>query len=561
MLNHALRVERILAPIVAAGVLAGAGCATNPALNRFDAVQRAPARTISVAPTLIEPNVPANQRGQPWYADSITNSAAMQANFGAKITLNDLQTLRGNPAGMGVLEVSAMAKITDIGLIAHLAAEQVGNDPSLSASLRPLERAGHDLAKAARLNPSDAKWIADQLQARRIELNDLGGRAARGDQAAMQQLSQLAAQLARLQLAETLRSTLRLLVVAQHEMRLRESSGAEATDAFYILRRLSFDDALHYVSDADVARRLPGMVLRGQLGGPGIDPRTAANPKIGCFAIDRQAWDPIEVYQYEASCVPSSKAASDSQPWQEKACMSPASIQQMNALNARATPTPTVQAAMRDAYRQYEITYPIPLKVASSRAYQWNDREQWALCEVVIEADTSRAADHLAPPMRPFAFRFIERFTQAQFRSEISNNGERTLRLVQLLTVVPGSSTGVVSSAEQSAGQQPPAAPSASQRKGGAQAAPAANAAIDAKFIIWSRSWIYDRYVAGSAKADSIECNAAACKATGRFAFIRGQLANQAAFQALLESVSENTFVVRRLCYVDPTTSMTDCTQ
>jgi hypothetical protein len=84
-------------------------------------------------------------------------------------------------------------------------------------------------------------------------------------------------------------------------------------------------------------------------------------------------------------------------------------------------------------------------------------------------------------------------------------------------------------------------------------------AAVNQKFLDWSRSWSMDRYSPGSAHVDGVDCSRQ-CKASGRFTFTRWGAPHTIAFVAFMESQGDGSYRIGRLCYDDNTSNMRDCT-
>jgi len=84
-------------------------------------------------------------------------------------------------------------------------------------------------------------------------------------------------------------------------------------------------------------------------------------------------------------------------------------------------------------------------------------------------------------------------------------------------------------------------------------------AAVNRKFMEWSRSWSMDRYSPGSARIEGIDCSGQ-CKASGRFTFIRWGVAHTIPFVAFMQSQGDGNYRIGRLCYDDDTSNMRDCT-
>jgi hypothetical protein len=84
--------------------------------------------------------------------------------------------------------------------------------------------------------------------------------------------------------------------------------------------------------------------------------------------------------------------------------------------------------------------------------------------------------------------------------------------------------------------------------------------AVDQGFLAWSRQWMRDRYVPGSAKTRQFDCDARQCRATGMFTFVRagtGELTIP--FGANLVRSSPGELTVTRLCYDDTSTGIGEC--
>ena len=83
--------------------------------------------------------------------------------------------------------------------------------------------------------------------------------------------------------------------------------------------------------------------------------------------------------------------------------------------------------------------------------------------------------------------------------------------------------------------------------------------AIDRGFIVWERSWFTDRYLRSSAHVAQGQCQANACRVSGRFSFSRGGVEYPATFRASLSTDGASTYSVTQLCYQDPSTGLSDC--
>jgi hypothetical protein len=85
-----------------------------------------------------------------------------------------------------------------------------------------------------------------------------------------------------------------------------------------------------------------------------------------------------------------------------------------------------------------------------------------------------------------------------------------------------------------------------------------ANAAIDTGFQQWSSTWMFDRYIAGSARATDRGYKDGTYVIRGDFSFMRAGSRLTIPFAAAFTKPTD-TFRLSNLCYNDVTTGMTDC--
>lgn len=563
-------------PLLTLALALLAGCASNMGGKPLPwGVRSGASATTSIVPTLVEPVVRLEDAGRGgWYSDGATNSTQLQLSFGNSITLTDLTTLRASPAILEVLEVSAMPDLSDLALMARLRATGQISDPAIIASLRALEIEGHALARALRLNPVEAGWIADNLTIRKRETNALGARAARGDKVALQQLTALSTRLSSLAVYPTVKAALRALVAAQHTARSKMALpySSEASITFYMLRKFSFLDAIGSASFQAQVDRMPGKIVAGKP----IGPESRTPRPTSCFEIVRSEWDALEVYRYEAVCVPGSQAAIESMSFEEKACSSDEAFDRMNALLIQASLLPQVQLAIREQTRTTKIRYPSPLRLKSSRPHQYNPTEQWAICEGDLEVDYEDAQAEMHPSMRWTARSIYERSVTVRFRAEGRPDGAIVMPLekveifgnavlgspVATPSATPAPGSGAAKRAPGVGTPVRPRPPAAAKAAAAAAPADAAESrrfdtVVDRRFLAWEHQWLTDRYVPGSAHVERSECNAELCKAEGQFQLARGGQRIGAQFVSLIERNTKPEPTVNMLRYIDPSTGAT----
>jgi hypothetical protein len=83
-------------------------------------------------------------------------------------------------------------------------------------------------------------------------------------------------------------------------------------------------------------------------------------------------------------------------------------------------------------------------------------------------------------------------------------------------------------------------------------------AAINSRFIAWSASWGWDRYVPDSARVSDKACSEGGCKVDGNFVFARFGAPHTITFSAAVTQQGDEV-AVQRLCYDDNTSGMRDC--
>ena len=92
------------------------------------------------------------------------------------------------------------------------------------------------------------------------------------------------------------------------------------------------------------------------------------------------------------------------------------------------------------------------------------------------------------------------------------------------------------------------------------EAASLANA-VNVVFSRWSSGWMFDRYIDQSAVIQEIANQPYGYLARGVFRFTRGGQVIQIPFASAVVKTAAGDFISKKLCYNDPTSGMTDCTQ
>lgn len=82
---------------------------------------------------------------------------------------------------------------------------------------------------------------------------------------------------------------------------------------------------------------------------------------------------------------------------------------------------------------------------------------------------------------------------------------------------------------------------------------------VDQRLIRWSSSWRVDKYVPGSARVLTKDSAGETVSFSGKFTFIRQGIFHRITFTGTAGAAERRRSGLRRLCYDDHTTGMTDC--
>jgi hypothetical protein len=423
-------------------VAAISGCVDN---STYAATRPAAAQLERIVPTLIEPRVPASER-QFWYRDRFTNNDESLFDLGGALTFDDLQALRASHANLvEVLEVADMPILRDVGLISHAASLLNPPDQGARPLLADLENQGHRLAAAARLDPSEAQWIDDNLQSKRPALNGLASRAARGDEQALRQLSQFSDHLRQSSLHEPVISALHSLTAAQHFYRVRLGATPTSDAAFVVLRRFSYVGVL---DRQDLLASLECTTINLQTGGH-VACAGPPDRKVGCFALTGGSWDAFEVKSYKSACI---KPDSDLVSIEEKTCTSREGEDEFDRQLNSPIHAPIVIAKTLELRQRYEFELKGRLRsqgVVFTNVTEEEKGKNVFYCDVTFDWSDGdpEARDSIGYKV------MLSKNATARFRAEPDSQGKPVLRLTYLMGTAVGSTP---ESVPQSAGRRAP---------------------------------------------------------------------------------------------------------
>jgi len=261
-----------------------------------------------VAPTLLEPF---DRPPQGWYVDtlaqgaqmSMINVAKIQSTRGRRMTFAEMAALRRQrPDVYALLNLAYMPNLSDVALMGRAARMAKSGGVDANLILTDVESTGHELARAMAKSPADAKFIEDNVQSQRENLNGMAARAAVGDAASMAELSTLADRALKTEVGAAASASTTSYAKALHCMRVRSMTDGGSFDAFWLLKTPSFETALRRVSLVEVMMKLPVEWIKDEAGG-GFD-RNVLRPRAqaGCFPLESNGWESSEVKIWNQFC-------------------------------------------------------------------------------------------------------------------------------------------------------------------------------------------------------------------------------------------------------------------